>query len=142
MVSLLISFLYKNYTLILKIKFKRAAWHGTRIILRQVSPESSPIFDFIMELYRVCDGGDWKKLASKAKVSIKELRQFLEYAATFLGNIGNYYVCFWFILSFIPANIRLFGWFIYSNWKAQISLHIHCHAHLFLIGPRRPKNRP
>lgn len=54
-----------------------------------------------MELYRVCSGGDWEKLASKADVSINELRQFLEYAAIFLGNIGNYYVCFRSILSSI-----------------------------------------
>lgn len=58
-----------------------------------------------MELYRVCGEGDWEKLASKAEVSIKELRQFLEYAAIFLGNIGNYYVCFRSILSFILALI-------------------------------------
>ncbi|KAK4656561.1 hypothetical protein QC762_205370 [Podospora pseudocomata] len=30
----------------------RVAWYGARIILEQVSPESRPIFDFILELYR------------------------------------------------------------------------------------------
>lgn len=78
---------------------KSAAWHGTRIILRQVSPESLSIFDFILELYRVCDEGDWAKLASKAQVLMRELRLFLEYSAIFLGNVGNYYVC---ILFFYP----------------------------------------
>ena len=69
----------------------RAAWHGTRIILRQVSPESISIFDFILEAYRSCDG-DWSKLASQANVSQDSLTGFLEYAAVFLANIGNYYV--------------------------------------------------
>lgn len=68
-----------------------AAWHGTRIILRQVSPESSSIFDFILELFRTY-AGDWAKLAAEAKVSMTDLRHFLEYAAVFLGNVGNYFV--------------------------------------------------
>ncbi|KAI9846535.1 MAG: hypothetical protein M1837_003956 [Sclerophora amabilis] len=68
----------------------RAAWHGTRIILRQVSPESAPIFDFILELYRVCDG-DWSGLARQTEVSSVDLSHFLEFAAVFLANIGNYY---------------------------------------------------
>ena len=68
-----------------------AAWHGTRIIFQQVSPESSAIFDFIIELYRACDG-DWIKLATQAGVSTTDLEHFLEYAAVFLANVGNYYV--------------------------------------------------
>lgn len=69
----------------------RAAWHGARIILRQVSDEATPIFDFILELYRVCDG-NWASLASSTSVSLGSIDDFLDYAATFLGNIGNYYV--------------------------------------------------
>ena len=69
----------------------RAAWHGARVILRQVSPESTLIFDLILELYSVCQG-EWKSLASRTGVSIESLDLFLEYAAVFLGNIGNYYV--------------------------------------------------
>jgi dipeptidyl-peptidase-3 len=34
----------------------RAAWHGSKIIMRQVSPESPGIFDFIMDLYHACGG--------------------------------------------------------------------------------------
>ncbi|PMB73148.1 putative dipeptidyl peptidase 3 [Beauveria bassiana] len=52
----------------------RASWHGSRIIMRQVSAESPDIFDFIMDL--ITDG---------------ELQAFLEYAGTFLCNLGNYY---------------------------------------------------
>ena len=70
---------------------RRAAWHGARVILRQVSPESTLIFDFILEMYSVCQG-EWKSLASRAGVSIESLDLFLEYAAVFLDNIGNYYV--------------------------------------------------
>ncbi|KAL1952756.1 hypothetical protein VTO42DRAFT_4279 [Malbranchea cinnamomea] len=67
----------------------RAAFLGTRITLRQVSPESEPIYDLIISLYRACDG-DWKSLAEKAGVTQQDLQFFLEYAAQFLGNCGNY----------------------------------------------------
>ncbi|KMU72275.1 dipeptidyl-peptidase 3 [Coccidioides immitis RMSCC 3703] len=67
----------------------RAAFLGTRITLRQVSPESEPIYDLIMSLYRACNG-DWKSLGEKTGVSQDEIQRFLEYAAQFLGNCGNY----------------------------------------------------
>ena len=61
------------------------------MVLRQVSPESTQIFDLIHELYRACNG-QWKDLADQASVSMSSIDDFLEYAAVFLGNIGNYYV--------------------------------------------------
>lgn len=67
----------------------RAAFTGTRITLRQVSPESESIFDFIIELYKASHG-DWKTLQNKAAVSDQDLQYFLEYAAQFFGNVGNY----------------------------------------------------
>lgn len=67
----------------------RASFLGNRIILRQVSPESEPIYDFILALYKSCDG-NWKALQLKSGVSDEGLTQFLEYAAQFLGNTGNY----------------------------------------------------
>ncbi|RYP89132.1 hypothetical protein DL769_000180 [Monosporascus sp. CRB-8-3] len=67
----------------------RSAWFGTRIILRQVSPESSAIFDFILELYRTCSG-NWGSLIGP-DVSSEDLQRLLTYAATFLSNLGNYY---------------------------------------------------
>ncbi|GKZ34170.1 bifunctional diacylglycerol diphosphate phosphatase/phosphatidate phosphatase [Aspergillus brasiliensis] len=69
----------------------RAAWNGMRIILRQVSPEANGIFDFIIALYHSCDG-NWEQLATKIDVSVQELDKFLDYAATFLSNVGNYFV--------------------------------------------------
>lgn len=60
-----------------------------RITLRQTSPESEPIYDFIIELYNTCNN-DWKSLQAKADISDDELKYFLEYAAMFLGNCGNY----------------------------------------------------
>ncbi|KAI0885173.1 dipeptidyl peptidase III [Annulohypoxylon maeteangense] len=68
----------------------RAAWCGTRIILRQVSPESIDIFDFILELYKSCDG-DWNQISETGGVTEEDLDGFLDYAANFLSNIGNYY---------------------------------------------------
>ncbi|KAI0508389.1 peptidase family M49 [Xylaria bambusicola] len=67
----------------------RASFQGTRVILRQVSPESEPIFDFILALYH-SSGGDWKSLQSKAGISDVDLDHFFSYAAQFLGNSGNY----------------------------------------------------
>ncbi|KFG79908.1 hypothetical protein MANI_120270 [Metarhizium anisopliae] len=66
-----------------------AAWLGSRIILRQVSPESSSIFDFIIELHRTCSG-NWHSFIGEG-VSSDDLQKFLTYVATFLSNAGNYY---------------------------------------------------
>ena len=73
----------------------RAAWSGTRIILRQVSPEANSIFDFIMELARCCQerfSSSWAALAETFDINEADMASFLEYAARFLSNIGNYYV--------------------------------------------------
>ncbi|KAJ5403815.1 Dipeptidyl-peptidase 3 [Penicillium cosmopolitanum] len=67
----------------------RAAFEGTRVTLRQVSPESEPIYDLILALHRAANG-DWASLAKKTSVSDEHLRFFLEYSAQFLGNCGNY----------------------------------------------------
>ncbi|TVY26519.1 putative dipeptidyl peptidase [Lachnellula hyalina] len=67
----------------------RAAFTGTRITLRQVSPESESIFDFIIELYK-SSNGDWKAIQQKAGINDEDLQFFLQYATQFLGNCGNY----------------------------------------------------
>ncbi|SPN96764.1 probable dipeptidylpeptidase III [Cephalotrichum gorgonifer] len=67
----------------------KAAFAGTRIVLRQLSPESEPIYDFILALHEA-SGGDWAALAEKAGISEQDLTYFLEYTAQFLGNSGNY----------------------------------------------------
>lgn len=67
----------------------RACFAGTRIVLRQVSPESEGIYDFIITLHKHYNG-DWKKVQADAKLSDEELKSFLDYAAQFLGNTGNY----------------------------------------------------
>lgn len=67
----------------------RASFYGSRIVARQISPESEPIFDFILALHK-SSGGDWKALQAKAGISDEELGYFLQYAAQFLGNNGNY----------------------------------------------------
>jgi dipeptidyl-peptidase-3 len=69
----------------------RAAWHGSRIVMRQVSPESPDIFDFIMDLHRACDG-QWNTLLTQCHITAEELDSFLEYAGMFLCNLGNFYV--------------------------------------------------
>jgi hypothetical protein len=68
----------------------RAAWHGSRIILRQTSPEGTGTFDFILELHKAC-GGQWNKLVDQCGVKPDELDTFLEFSGLFLSNIGNYF---------------------------------------------------
>lgn len=63
-----------------------AAWHRTKIILRQVFPESIPIFDFIMELYVSCSG-DWKNLVGEDGITSDHCAAFLRYAATFYRTL-------------------------------------------------------
>ncbi|KAL2757529.1 hypothetical protein ACRALDRAFT_1028798 [Sodiomyces alcalophilus JCM 7366] len=67
----------------------KASFAGNRIVLRQVSPESEDIYDFLISLHKA-SGGDWDGLAKKAGIDETQLTQFLEYAAQFLGNSGNY----------------------------------------------------
>ena len=67
----------------------KAAWAGTRIILRQVSPESESIFDFILALHKSASG-DWSSLKTIAGISDEDFKQFFEYTTQFLGNSGNY----------------------------------------------------
>lgn len=57
--------------------------------MRQISPESEPIFDFIIACYHSCKG-DWASLQKKAAINNEGLKYFLEYSAQFLGNSGNY----------------------------------------------------
>ncbi|KAK0099274.1 bifunctional diacylglycerol diphosphate phosphatase/phosphatidate phosphatase [Cadophora gregata] len=68
----------------------RACWHGGRIILRQTSPESEGIYDFILELYKACDG-DWNKFVESG-VAREHLDTWLEFAGMFLSSLGNHFV--------------------------------------------------
>ena len=67
----------------------RACFAGTRIVLRQLSPESEPIYDFIVAIHKHCKG-DYEALAKEGGISKEELEAYLNYAAQFLGNLGNY----------------------------------------------------
>lgn len=77
---------------------RSAAWLGARIILKQVSPEAPAIFDFILELHGVC-AGKWEALVESGHIKSQDLSSFLTYAATFLSNVGNYFVCHGFLSS-------------------------------------------
>lgn len=54
-----------------------------------MSPESEPIYDFIIALH-TASNGDWKDLGQKAGVAEEDVTLFLQYSAQFLGNGGNY----------------------------------------------------
>ncbi|KAF9773459.1 hypothetical protein IL306_008715 [Fusarium sp. DS 682] len=67
----------------------RAAWQGTRIILRQTSPEGTGILDFILELHKACRG-QWNELVHHG-VTQNDVDNFLEFSGMFLSNLGNYF---------------------------------------------------
>jgi dipeptidyl-peptidase-3 len=67
----------------------QACFAGTRIVLRQVSPESESIYDLILALHKHCDA-DYTKLREASGLSEQEMSRWLNYASQFLGNVGNY----------------------------------------------------
>lgn len=69
----------------------RASFLGTRIVLRQTSEESEAIYDLIIGLYKSVNG-NWGTLVANGSVTNQDLTGFLEYAAMFLANVGNYRV--------------------------------------------------
>ncbi|KAF2855958.1 dipeptidyl peptidase-like protein III [Plenodomus tracheiphilus IPT5] len=66
-----------------------ACFAGTRIVLRQCSPESESIYDFIIALHKHSQG-DYVALAKEAGLAKEEIEEYLNYAAQFLGNLGNF----------------------------------------------------
>ncbi|KAI9370230.1 dipeptidyl peptidase III [Aspergillus egyptiacus] len=67
----------------------RAAWHGSRLIMRQTSPEGTGIFDFILELHSACHG-EWSRFIQNFGISADDLDAFLDYAGTFLSKLNNF----------------------------------------------------
>lgn len=72
-------------------QFISASYHGARILLRQVSPESEGIFDLIIEVARRA-AGDWPAFASSNGIGLHDMNNFIDYAARFLDSMGNYSV--------------------------------------------------
>lgn len=56
-----------------------------------MSAESEPFFDFIIHLYHACDG-KWGELSDRLEIPNTAMMRFLDFAAMFLGNMGNFYV--------------------------------------------------
>lgn len=69
-------------------KVCRASHYGTRVVLRQVSPESESIFDIVLSLHETVKGV-YDKTTFKS-VAEQDLQYYLEYSAQFLSNLGNY----------------------------------------------------
>ncbi|KAJ6259529.1 hypothetical protein Dda_5166 [Drechslerella dactyloides] len=67
----------------------RASFAGTRVVLRQVSPESEPLFNLILTIAKHVDC-DFARLAGQANVADDDVANFVEYAAQVLANLGNY----------------------------------------------------
>jgi dipeptidyl-peptidase-3 len=66
-----------------------ACFAGSRIVLRQVSLESEPIYDFIIALHKHTSG-DYASLSKSTGVSSSDIDSYLNYATQFLGNLGNF----------------------------------------------------
>ncbi|CAI6098997.1 unnamed protein product, partial [Clonostachys chloroleuca] len=67
----------------------RACWHGSRIVLRQTSPEAEGIFDLIIALHKACDG-HWGLLQDHG-LTQNEVDMWLEFCGMFLSSLGNYF---------------------------------------------------
>ncbi len=57
--------------------------------LEQVSAESAPIYDLVVALDKACEG-QYGRLSKDTGVKEEKVRWWVEYAAMFLGNCGNY----------------------------------------------------
>ncbi|VVT46966.1 uncharacterized protein SAPINGB_P001476 [Magnusiomyces paraingens] len=66
----------------------RASHFGTRVVLRQVSPESETIYDIILSLHATVKGIYDETTLKDA--SAQDVQYYLEYASQFLSNLGNY----------------------------------------------------
>ncbi|KAI5950660.1 YOL057W [Candida theae] len=71
----------------------RASYHGTRAVLDSVSPESPIIYDLILLIHEKLDtprsNEEYIDRLSGA-LEAQDVTYYLEYAAQFLGNVGNY----------------------------------------------------
>lgn len=67
-----------------------ASWAGGLIALIQASPESPTIFAGLTELFCACDAAALEANCRAAGVSDVHFNAFMQYAASFYGNLGNY----------------------------------------------------
>lgn len=67
----------------------RACFHGTRIILRQLSAESEQIFDMLTHLFA---SQQFDQIKKDTKLDDEAWNQLLAWSAMFLSNLGNYKV--------------------------------------------------
>lgn len=58
-------------------------------MLRQVSPESELIYDFILKLHSAVSG-KWSQYVESKSISQQDLDWLLEYASQVMSNLGNY----------------------------------------------------
>ena len=63
----------------------KASHAGTRVVLRQVSSESEPIFDLVMTIHQKL-GGSYDGI----ELAPNEIQFYLEYVSQFLTNLGNF----------------------------------------------------
>lgn len=73
----------------------RASHHGSRAVMRSISPESESIFDLVLEIHKALgepsdNEGYENALGTVFPKGSKAVRQYLEYASQFLSNLGNY----------------------------------------------------
>lgn len=86
----------------------KACWQGSLVVLDQVSPESPKIFDMLQKLFTACPAKSFRstvtgkasgepcakkpkvETADGAKITDTDVDAFLQYAAVFYNNMGNY----------------------------------------------------
>lgn len=66
----------------------RASFWGSRICLRQASPHAEDVFDLILGVFG--SNANYDALKKASGVSDEAFSAFLDYAAQFLSNLGDY----------------------------------------------------
>lgn len=70
----------------------RASFHGSRAVLDSVSPESPYIYDFILLIHEKLNQphSNQEYIDKLSGIGKQDVTYYLEYAAQFLDNLGNY----------------------------------------------------
>ncbi len=66
-----------------------ASWAGGFISLIQVSPEAPRIFAGLTELFSFCDAAALQAHCRAAGIDDQHFNAFMQYAASFYGNLGE-----------------------------------------------------
>ena len=81
-------------------------------------------------MHHACSG-NWEKLATKTHVDSDEIEEFLNYAAMFLSNVGNYFV----------SEMCVYMNYIITSVRRALETRRFCRGYLKRVLRRSPQPR-